>query len=71
MFIFFKEVDVYSVNDGNSTSSGTNVAAIVGATVGAIFVFVIILVIICLCCKCCREIDDEEEVEVITTTVYK
>ena len=64
----YDEVDVYSINDGNGTS-GANVAVIVGATVGGIFLFIIVMVVICACCRCCREIsEDSEEVEIITHT---
>lgn len=64
----YDEVDVYTMNDGNGTSSA-NVAVIVGATVGGIFAFIILMVVICVCCRGCRDIsDDSEEVEVITHT---
>jgi high-affinity nickel permease len=71
----YDEVDVYSINNGNSTS-GANIAVIVGATVGGVFFCIIIMIVICVycnCCRvycnCCRDFEEEEEVEVITTTV--
>ena len=62
----YEEIDVQSLNNGTDTSN-SNVAVIVGATIGGVFLFVIVLVIIIYCC-CCDD-DEVEEVEITTYTV--
>jgi len=47
----YDEIDVYSI-DGNGTSS-TNVALIVGSTIGGVFGFVILIFCILVCVSYC------------------